>query len=394
MNKETLKEYCTGCGLCKSFCNVGFINDSKGYNVPLLENDEQIDFCKRVCPAAGRPSRKMKAEQIWGRSESVCLGWSNNPKIRKKASSGGILTSLCCYLLDEKIVDGIIQTSFDCVVPYRTKTVVSYSSEDVLKCMGSRYSISSPLIDIKNLIQKSKIYAFIGKPCDVAALKMLLLDNKKLSDCIKFLFSFFCAGEPSEISQQRLLLQLGCKTEKDCLSLQYRGNGWPGYTIVEKIDGTQKNMTYAESWGKILGRDVRKCCRICVDGIGEFADVSCGDAWYLTNEGKPDFSENEGRNVVFARTPLGVDLLNQACDKGYIVLSPYVDYHESLKIIQKYQYERRTTMGAMLFAMRLCGKKVPDYDKKVLITFGKGASLQKKVERMLGTFKRIKQGKL
>lgn len=41
------------------------------------------------------------------------------------------------------------------------------------------------------------------------------------------------------------------------------------------------------------------------------ADISCGDAWYLTQEGKPDFSEHEGCNVVFVRSSAGEDVLNR-----------------------------------------------------------------------------------
>lgn len=394
MNKETLAEYCTGCGLCKSVYNVQFSRDFKGYNIPQLENNEQINFCEKVCPAAGSPSKFMTAEKVWGRSESVYLGWSNDPEIRRRASSGGILTSLCCYLLDKKIVDGIIQTTYDDKVPYRTKTVVSFSSDDVLKCMGSRYSISSPLLNICDLIQDNNTYAFVGKPCDVATLKMFLQNNKKFENKIKYLFSFFCAGEPSELAQKKLLHQLGCESDEEYYSLQYRGNGWPGFATVEKKDGTQNVITYNDSWGKILGRDVRKCCRVCLDGIGEFADVSCGDAWYLTKEGKPDFSEGDGRNVIFARTRLGVELLEQAYNCGYVNRDSCNDYEELLKQIQKFQYERRSTMGAMLTAMRLCGKNVPSYDKRILKKFGERASFIQKARRLFGTIKRINQGKI
>ena len=394
MNKEILEEYCTGCGLCKSVCDVHFFRDPKGYNVPELKNDKQIKFCEKVCPAAGSSSKRMADGTIWGRAENVYLGWSNNPEIRKKASSGGILTSLCCYLLDEKIVDGIIQTTYDDIVPYRTKTVVSFSSNDVQKCMGSRYSISSPLSNICDLIKDDRTYAFVGKPCDVAALKMYLQDNKELANKIKFLFSFFCAGEPSELAQRSLLRQLGCEEEGECQFLQYRGNGWPGFATVEKKDGTKHTMTYNDSWGKILGRDVRKCCRVCLDGIGEFADVSCGDAWHLTTEGKPDFTESDGRNVVFARTQSGVNLLEQAYNSGYINLDFYNDYETVLKQIQKYQYERRATMGAMLTAMKLCGKSIPRYDRHILNKFGKSGSFVQKARRLFGTIKRIKQGKI
>ena len=88
-------------------------------------------------------------------------------------------------------------------------------------------------------------------------------------------------------------------------SLRYRGDGWPGYATATQYDGKVFKMDYNTSWGQILGRDIMKMCRFCLDGIGEMADISCCDAWYLTNDNKPDFSEADGRNAVFCRSKLG-----------------------------------------------------------------------------------------
>ena len=122
-----------------------------------------------------------------------------------------------------------------------------------------------------------------------------------------------------------------------CISLRYRGNGWPGYATVQKIDGKCNKISYNESWSKILGRDVRKSCRFCIDGIGSLADISCGDAWYLLKNNKPDFSEHKGRNIVFSRTRKGETLLNDAVQGGFIHTEEYKELN-NLKLIQKYQF--------------------------------------------------------
>lgn len=56
-------------------------------------------------------------------------------------------------------------------------------------------------------------------------------------------------------------------------------------------------MTYNDSWGKILGRELGFRCKICPDGIGMLADISSGDSWN-TKDGYPDFTEGDGKTFV------------------------------------------------------------------------------------------------
>ena len=384
------KEYCTGCGLCHSAYGVELIQDEKDFLCPEITKDS-IDNLMKICPCGGAATYEMSDNEIWGKKEKVYLGWSANVDIRKKASSGGVLTSLCIYLLKRGLVNGIIQTMGDNV--YRTKTVISRTEEDVLKCMGSRYSVSAPLYDIKKLVKENEIYAFVGKPCDVSALRMYLKEDQNLSKQIVYMFSFFCAGTPSGMAQKNLLKELGCNNDSECVSLQYRGNGWPGYATAIKKDGSEAKISYNDSWGKILGRDVRKICRFCIDGIGEMADISCGDAWYLDADKMPDFSENEGRNVVFARNNKGLDLIESAIKDGDIVTEEYRKYDE-LMYIQKYQYERRSTMSAMLKGLRICGVNSPMYSSKHLKEYRRKSSIMLRAKRTLGIIKRCIKGKI
>ena len=390
--KETFVTYCTGCGLCKSVQGVSFHTDEKGYNIPELE-EAHLDFCANICPAGGAASEEMLGKNVWGNYQQVKLGWAMSRDIRREASSGGMLTALCCYLLESGKVDGIIQTKVSEIVVHGTETIISRTRDEVLACMGSRYSISSPLDNIKQIVKEGERYAFVGKPCDASALRMYMKQDEKLSEQIKYILSFFCAGQPSVTAQKRLLNELGCK-EEECVSLQYRGNGWPGYATATKKDGSKMTMSYNDSWGKILGRDVRKACRFCLDGIGEFADVSCGDAWYLTEQGTPNFMEAEGRNVIFARTKQGEELVNAAAKTGDIFVENYQNDIKDLEKIQRYQLERRATMEVMLRALRMAKKEFPNYNKKTLRGFAQHVTRKLRIKRFLGTVRRVVQGKI
>ena len=393
-SNKLFSEYCTGCGLCKFVQDVQFEENVKGYIEPHL-SEEDISFCAKVCPASGNALRNYQNGTIWGIFKKCTLGWSADESVRKGASSGGVLTSLCCYLLEKGVVDGIIQTRRASDDIRKTETFVSRTKEDVLSCMGSRYTTSSPLINLKELICEGEKYAFVGKPCDVSALRIYLQEvNTKMSEQIIFLFSFFCAGMPSIDANNRLVKMLGGNDMKECVDLQYRGNGWPGFATLTKKDGTNQKMDYETSWMKILGRDVRKICRFCADGTGELADIACGDAWYLDENGRPDFTERLGRNVVFARTEIGLALLNEVELAGYVVTDPFDPDKDGLRKMQPYHYTRKASLYVYKWALKLCGRKYPIYDNKKLNKFAKDFSMKQKVLRFGGTVHRILQGKI
>lgn len=391
MKDNIYKKYCSGCGLCHSIKNTELIRDDRGFIHPKEVNDE--DMFKTICPVAGAHTYDMDG-QIWGKAVSSYLGWSNDFVIRKSASSGGILTTICCYLIKEKIVDGVIQTKVDDSIPYATQTVISRTADEVKECMGSRYSISTPLSNILQIIKPGEKYAFVGKPCDVSTLRSYMKQNEIVSDQISYLFSFFCAGVPSNSAQKKLLNSLNVE-ESNCISLQYRGNGWPGFASALDTAGQVHTMTYEDSWGKILGRDVSNLCRFCIDGVGESADISCGDAWYLKSDGTPDFSENEGRNVIIARTNKGEELLKSLENVKKISLEPYDMYqHNGLQNIQKFQFERKATMQSMLLAMKLFHRPYPNYSRQLLTSYSKCIPLKYRVKRFFGTVKRIVKKKI
>lgn len=386
---KVFSEYCTGCGLCHSVLDVSFVKDDKGFLVPQL-SDKEDGFCRKVCPASGNALNNYQDGSIWGTRHSSFLGWSTNNTIRNDSSSGGVITSICIYLLENHYVDGIIQTQKSNLDLRKTVTVVSRTKEDVLKCMGSRYTASSPLQNLDRLMKDDETYAFVGKPCDVSALRIYINEiEPKLQNKIKYLLSFFCAGQPSIDANNKLIRALGGDDLKDCLDLQYRGNGWPGLAILTKKEGSQQTIDYETSWMKILGRDVRKCCRFCSDGTGELADISCGDAWYIGANGKPDFTEHPGRNVVFARTEIGDNLLKNACRDKRLVLENFEPEKEFLHKMQPYHYTRKASLLTYKWALKLCGRSFPAYDNEKLINFARGFSFKQKILRFGGTIQRV-----
>lgn len=390
---EYINTYCTGCGLCHSVEGIELKKVKGGFpNVNIQEN-QKLDFFHSVCPVFYYED--FNKYDVWGKIDRAYIGYSANPTIRFKAASGGALTGICLYLLEKKMVDGIIQITSDSNNPTKTITVVSTTAEEVKERCGSRYSISVPLENILQIIEPGKQYAFVGKPCDVMALRRYLKINVKLNDQIKFLLSFFCAGEPSVDAQKKLLNKMNCSYE-ECKSITYRGNGWPGYTTIIKKDGSSEKIAYKIAWGEYLGRDLRNICRFCLDGTGEAADIVCADFWYLDKNGNPDFTEHEGRNIIISRNIVGTKILDEAIADGYLVCKS--DFTEEISTeFQKYQpaqYKRKGTMNATICAMKLCGRSTPNYNKECLKQYSKHLSLKIRGKYFIGIIKRVIKGRI
>lgn len=385
--QKYLEKYCTGCGLCIAFGKAECYSDFKGFIHPKTGDETWLST---VCPSGGKQQLLMDFNHIWGRSKDVFYGWSVDNQVRKIASSGGVITEIASWLLESRKVNGIIHTCADEDDPTKTISCISTSRKELISRSGSRYSISHPL-QILKYIDITKKYAFIGKPCDVVALSNYMSMSSEYENVIIYTISFFCAGLPSKQAQDKLLEHLEC-TRNDLKTLRYRGDGWPGYTTAVDKNGKIHKTDYNTSWGKILGRNLMTMCRFCLDGIGELADISCGDAWHLTSDNEPDFSESEGRNVIFARTEKGKELIDSIMADGMIFAKEVST--DDLQYIQRYQWDRRATMIDKFAGMRLLGRSLPKYDLSNIFQYSKFVSVKCHFRTFCGIIKRVLCGKI
>ena len=198
---------------------------------------------------------------------------------------------------------------------------------------------------------------------------------------------------PTLFEANKLLNSLDCNVD-ECISIKYRGDGWPGYTTVKDCNGNVFKMTYNDSWGQILGRDIMPMCRYCIDGVGELADISCGDAWYLAKDGYPDFSEHNGRNVVFCRNDLGAKLFDEIVNENRIYREQVENLTDYLGKIQYAQRERRETMLAKILASKILFRRTPKYSFKLLWNYFSGSNFETSFRVFKGSIKRILIGKM
>lgn len=111
--------------------------------------------------------------------------------------------------------------------PTGNVTSISTSRDEIMIAAGSRYAHSSPLAGLNDWLARPGRFAFVGKPCDVAALRARAAADPALADRVPLMLAFFCAGIPSDRAVGRILDRLQVPPG-DVAAFRFRGDGWPG----------------------------------------------------------------------------------------------------------------------------------------------------------------------
>jgi coenzyme F420 hydrogenase subunit beta len=386
-------DLCTGCGGCVAAApgKIAMTLTGPGWLRPLqlADLDEQEEMrIAGICPgivleqdAAGRPD-----DPMWGPVLACRTGHAIDADMRHTASSGGGLSALLSHLLETGAVDRILQIAADQADPLGNTTVFSMNSGDVVSAAGSRYAPSAPLVRLEEALVADGLTAFVGKPCDVAALRALARFDSRIDAKIRYMLSFFCAGVPARAGAVEVLKSLAVD-EADLRAFRYRGEGWPGYAAATRRDGSTVRMSYADSWGGILSRHVQFRCKICPDGTGGLADIVCADAWICDERGYPLFEEQEGISLILSRTARGEALVQAAMTSGHLAAA--TAEVASIAATQPGQTGRKRALAARLAALAVAGRPRPRYRGFHLPTLARHNRLWLNLRAFVGTLRRL-----
>lgn len=398
----TANGLCSGCGLCAGIAGgsgspIVMHDTASGYRRPKVVGAVDADLALVIdaaCPGANirHDPAGFEAEYhpVWGPLITARLGWSSDAELRRNASSGGGLSGILVHLLASGDIDYVVQTAASPDSPVRNALAISTGRDDVFYAAGSRYAPSSPLEDIGARLDAPGRFAFVGKPCDVAGLRQLARRDPRVDEKVAVMIAFMCAGVPSYRGTSALLEAMGVADEGEVESFRYRGDGWPGFATARLEDGTAFTMDYDTSWGRILNRHLQFRCKICPDGIGEFADIVCADGWHCDDAGNPLFDEQDGRSIMLTRTRRGEALLLRAAAAGDIVTMPLTP--KALGHMQPFQARRKGMVLPRLAAMVLTGRRRPRFAHLELGRNTRLLGFRESLRSFVGTFRRLVAG--
>ncbi len=362
---------CIGCGICQSIAGAETLRletSRSGYQHPVVVgelSESAVEKILAVCPSKRLESLpqhlitpKTQHDSIWGPYLRIVHGWAKDPEERFEGSTGGVLTALAAYLLASGKVEFILHAKASTNEPIFGERHLSFTRTDVLKAAGSRYGPTAPLIDIGEVLERGQPFAFIGKPCDISALRNYARTDLRVNELVKYWLTLVCGGFMPPKGTADFLASYGIALS-DVSALRYRGRGFPGPTHVETKDGRVIDATYYDFWGETYDQwTLPHRCKVCPDSIGEGADMVAADPW---PGGGPDLSDTSdpGTNVIIARTEVGAALLQMAENDGALELSTEATT-EDLNHYQPHQVARRYTVWARFQGLLAEGHSVPE----------------------------------
>ncbi len=360
---------CMGCGLCQSIAGAGRVRlemRGEGGERPVVLTPLDAAtlaainvacpgiHCEGVDTASLAP--EVDIDPLWGPTVWMATGHATDETVRFHASSGGALSALGRFLLDSGEVAFILHVAASREAPLRSAATLSFTTAEVLDASGSRYGPAAPLTDFRAVLDRAEPFAFIGKPCDISAIRNYATLDPRVDELLRYTLNFFCGGV-SEFGKTLDYVRKVGLTEPEVAHLRYRGDGCPGPMVMRARDGREFKFDYNEMWEDENRWQLQFRCKICPDSIGECADVTVADVW---PGGKPD-TEGLGFNGFIARTPRGARMLEAAVRARAITLTEDLDF-DGLELAQGSHSRRKRGLKSRLRALREAGMIAPAFE--------------------------------
>lgn len=364
---------CIGCGACMHVCPFDAINIQKNdndgmYKVAVNGNCVECGLCVQVCFGAG-VDRNLDVG-IFGRdSEDPLLGtylncyagYACDREIRYNSASGGIVTALLLFALEEKIVDGVLVTKMSENRPLEPSPFIAKTRREVVCASGSKYCPVPADAALEAIMREEGRFAVVGLPCHIYGIRKVESICPDLAKKIFFRIGLFCGGTQNFLATEYLLRKLKVR-KGEITKIEYRKEGWPGKMLIELKTANNRKCKFLFPFfdyfykGSSLFQLYR--CTLCYDGFNKFSDIACGDAWLPKYQ-----NDNFGTSIIMTRNEIGDRLIKGAYTKGRIQVEKIEN--ANVKEAQKELIHKIHNLETRFQLLKSLSKSVPVYDIEV-----------------------------
>jgi coenzyme F420 hydrogenase subunit beta len=362
INPVVTNNLCIGCGLCAYAGYTLDYNKKRGQYEPNLKSKNyDKNLAWQICPGKGYDIVKEGSKLFPNQKYSLELGFynsiqavhSNSEEILKNASSGGIMTELALYLLEEGLVDAIVSTNFYYTKDGpRTQTKLINTKIDLLSSQGSKYipvNMDKLILELKEF---NGTVAFIGTPCQIAGIRNIQQHDETLKKKIRYTIANFCGGFKDYRNVDKIIKKYNFVKSK-INYFRFRGGGQPGSMAIKDVYRKELKLPYPDYMSE-TGYPKHKRCKLCTDATGELADFSCGDLW-LSNYLKDEFPWS----VIICRNTTSDEIVKDLISKGKISTKTLTE-SEVIKSQKTNITSKKYRLFSKLRMYKLFYVKVPD----------------------------------
>ena len=357
---------CVECGACELVCPTHAIELKKyswGRNPELVGKctDEFCDKCHTVCPAHkvplteietkyfGKARQKGTDDDKTGVWRNVYTGYALDQEIHNKAVSGGFITAMLVFALENKMIDGAVLAGFDPEIPYEAKAFVATTREEILACAGSKYQPHPQLLGLREALDKGLTkLAITSTPCHAIAVRKLMMNSEfeEFGRRIKLVLSNICGAHWSRHGTEWLITECLQTKLSDVGKVTYRARPFPGDFKVQLKDGTDAVAPFVNHLLGQLAKFTPEECRYCLEKVASCGDIVVGDTWHhpildpgkLFSYTKEEIAASEqiqaainGVSAVIVRSEIGQQFVDAAIEGKAVKL-----WHDTPEIAQQF----------------------------------------------------------
>ncbi len=358
---------CNFCGTCIGLCPTGALTSDYEKGKPVFDESKctHCGLCYSHCQGIAVDFRVLnessdkgeKFDRYIGHYNKCYLGYSINDPVRRKGASGGSVTRLLVYMIENGLVDGVIIPRQKPDQKWLFRPEIVSDVKTIKESAQSKYCLIPTNEILGALNDKKGKYAIVALPCQIHSIRKLQSEGNKNAKKLTYILSLIC-GHNMEYGATEFGMKKVSVKKEDVIDVKYREHGdWPGGLSFTLTNGEKKGINFF-NYHYLNAVYLPNRCRLCPDYYGNYSDISFGDSWLfrLLDKGVDENGIPKGWSGIIARTDKGLTLLKAAQkDKAL-----HLEDVEPEEINESFPFNISYKLNGIFIRLKFARKK-PDY---------------------------------